>query len=79
MTQETLAAVFGWMAVINIAYLTLATLAIVGAQNWMIGIHKSLFDLPDADLKGAYFKWLATYKTLTMVLTVVPYIALKLA
>lgn len=78
MTIETVTTFFGWLAVINIAYLMLATLAIVAMQSWMMGIHQRLFGLDEEELKRAYFKWLATYKTFTLVFSVAPYLALKL-
>lgn len=79
MTLDILTAVFGWMALLNIGYLLLATLCIVGLQSWMTNIHARLFGLERHELKRAYFKWLGNYKTCTMVFSVVPYLALKLA
>ncbi|MDU9005160.1 DUF6868 family protein [Sedimentitalea todarodis] len=78
MTIDTLTTFFGWLAVINIGYLMVATLGIVGMQSWMASIHQRLFGLEEKELKRAYFNWLATYKTLTLIFTVAPYIALKL-
>lgn len=78
MTLDTLTTVFGWMAVINIVYLSFATLAMFAMQDLMVGIHQKIFGMPEADLRKSYFDWLGTYKTLTMVLTIVPYFALKL-
>jgi len=45
MTVETLTTFFGWMAVINIAYLALVAVAVMGMQSWMIGVHQRMFGL----------------------------------
>ena len=78
MTVETLTAFFGWMAVINIAYLAFATVAMLGLQSWMIGIHQRMFGIDEKDLKLAYFSWVGNYKIMAVVFAFTPYIALKL-
>jgi len=79
MTQEFLTTVFGWMTVLNIAFLTFTTLMIVVLQDWIAGVHGRLFQMERTDLKRAYFGYLAHYKILTIVLCLVPWLALKLA
>ncbi len=78
MTVETLTTFFGWMAVINIAFLTLATVAMIGMQTFMMSIHQRMFGIDDKDLKLSYFNWAANYKVVAIVFVIVPYIALKL-
>lgn len=78
MTQENLTAFFGWMAILNIAYLTLASLAVLVAQNWMSGLHQRLFGLSQGELKLAYFSWIGHYKIMALVFSIVPYLALRL-
>lgn len=78
MTLEELTAFFGWMAVINIIYLTFATAAMMWAQSWMVNIHRRIFGIDEMDLKLAYFTWVGNYKIMAMVFTLAPYIALKL-
>jgi len=78
MTLETLTTLFGWMAVLNIALLLFATVMVVVMQDFIAGLHHRLFDMPEQDVKKAYFAWLAQYKIMTLVLTVIPYIALRL-
>lgn len=78
MTAEFLTSFFGWMAVINIAYLALGAVAVMGLQSWMISVHQRLFRLDENDLKLAYFNWLGTYKIMAVVFSIAPYIALKL-
>lgn len=78
MTAEFLTSFFGWMAVINIAYLALGAVAVMGLQSWMISVHQHLFRLDENDLKLAYFNWLGTYKIMAVVFSIAPYIALKL-
>ncbi len=79
MTQEILTAVFGWMTVLNFAILLFSSLMIVTMQNWIAGIHGKMFQMEQAEVKKAYFKFLANYKLLTIVFCLMPWVALKLA
>lgn len=78
MSLENLTAFFGWMAALNIGYLIIATLALTIAKKWMLGIHSRLFQIEERDLLTAYFNWLANYKIVALVFSIVPYIALRL-
>ncbi|SMO74860.1 DUF6868 family protein [Ruegeria faecimaris] len=79
MTQELLTSVFGWMAVINLAVLLFSTLMVVLMQDWAAGIHSRMFQMDRADVKRAYFRYLANYKILVLIFSIVPWLALKLA
>ncbi len=78
MSVETLTAFFGWMAVLNLAYLALATLVLTAAPGWMSGLHHRLFGVAPDDLRLLYYKWLAQYKIAVLVFAVAPYLALRL-
>lgn len=78
MSVETFTTFFGWMAVINIGYLTLATLVMLGMRTRMAGVHQRMFGISEQELKLAYFNWIANYKIVALVFSVVPYIALRL-
>ncbi|SDX17550.1 hypothetical protein SAMN05444358_103258 [Ruegeria halocynthiae] len=79
MTQEFLTAVFGWMTVLNFAVLLFSTLMIVVLQNWIADVHGRMFQMERADIKRAYFRYLANYKILTIIFCLMPWLALKLA
>ncbi len=79
MTQEILTAVFGWMTVLNFAILLFSSLMIVTMQDWIAGIHGKMFQMDQAEVKKAYFKFLANYKLLTIVFCLMPWVALKMA
>lgn len=79
MTQEFLTTVFGWMTVLNIGFLAITTVMLLAMQDWVAGVHARMFKMQEADVRRAYFDYLAKYKTLTLVFAVVPYLALKLA
>jgi hypothetical protein len=78
MTLEALTTFFGWMAVINIAYLGVASLLMMGIPTFMMSMHQRMFGVDEKDLKLSYFNWVANYKIVAMVFSIVPYIALKL-
>ncbi|NEX17989.1 MAG: hypothetical protein C1943_15560 [Halochromatium sp.] len=78
MTIDQLTAFLGWAAVINIGVLLLSTAALLVLRAPITRIHARLFGLDEQDLGRAYFQYLAQFKIATIVLTVAPYLALKL-
>jgi len=78
MTQEALTSFFGWMAILNIAFLTISTLLIMVLKTWAATLHSRLFGIKSAAVQQAMYEWLGHYKIATMVFSVVPYIALRL-
>lgn len=78
MTIAQLTSFFGWVSVINIAILLIATVGIIAMKRLALRIHRSLFDLSAETLNAAYFSYLANLKLLTLVFGVSPWIALKL-
>ena len=78
MTHEFLTTFFGWMATLNIAVLLFTTVMILLLQDWIAGIHGRMFQMDRADVKRAYFRYLANYKILTLIFCIVPWLALKL-
>ncbi len=73
-----LSSFFGWCSVINIGFLVFATLLLTLAGQFSLGLHKRLFDLDEKFLKESYFRFLARYKMLTLIFSIVPYFALQL-
>ncbi|WP_380057521.1 DUF6868 family protein [Falsihalocynthiibacter sp. SS001] len=78
MTIETLTTFLGWVAVVNIAFLAIATLAMIILQPFMINVHQRMFRIDERDLRLSYFTWAANYKIVAIVFTIAPYVALKL-
>ncbi|WP_299984361.1 DUF6868 family protein [uncultured Ruegeria sp.] len=79
MTQEFLTTVFGWMTVLNIAVLLFSTIMVLALQDWIADVHGRMFQLEQADIKRAYFRYLANYKMLALIFCLIPWLALKLA
>ncbi|MDX1743497.1 MAG: hypothetical protein R3186_07880 [Ruegeria sp.] len=79
MTQEFLTSFFGWMAVLNIAILLFSTAMILLMRDWIADVHGRMFQMERSDVKRTYFRYLATYKILTLIFCIVPWLALKLA
>lgn len=77
-TISQLTELLGWATIINMAYLFIATLALTVFRVQMISIHQKLTGLDDRELRVAYFKFLSSYKVMTLVFIVAPYIALKI-
>lgn len=79
MTYETLTAVFGWMTVLNFAFLATAALALLVMRDWATSLHARLFGITEEAVLTAYFSFLSRFKVLAIVFSLVPYLALRLA
>jgi len=77
-TIETLTEFLGWITLINICVLIIASISVMLMRNAMIGIHGKMFGLDSVDLSRAYFQYIAQYKIAVFVLNLVPYIALRI-
>lgn len=78
MTFDQLTTFFGWMSVLNIAFLLLATIGLSLLRPVAVRLHSAFFTLDEDALNRAYFNYLANLKILTLVFCVAPWIALKL-
>lgn len=78
MTLEIWTSFFGWMTVINFVLLALIGIMLTVFRAPIANIHNRLTGLSNEDLHRAYFAYLANYKVLVIVTSVVPYLALKM-
>jgi len=78
MTTETLTEFFGWVSVINIAVLLISGILVIVMRGPISKVHSKIFGLDQKDLGRAYFQYLAQYKIAMIVLSIAPYIALKI-
>ncbi len=77
-TISQLTELLGWASLINIAYLVLASIVLMFMRGTITSIHSKLLDLDEKELKLKYFDFLSTYKIVTLVFMVAPYLALKI-
>lgn len=77
-TLTQLTELLGWAALLNICFLMFATIVLVVFKSTVIKIHNKLFEVSEERLSQAYFRYLANYKTLTLIFNITPYIALKI-
>ena len=68
----------GWVSIINISFLTFATLSIVLMREKISSIHGKMFGINREDLSQIYFNFIANYKILSLVFCVAPYVSLKI-
>ena len=78
MNIQDLTMFFGWMSVINIGLLLLTVLFVVAFQNFALNLHEKMFNIKRDKLKKMHFKFIALYKILVIVFSIVPYLALKI-
>ena len=76
--MTTLTTFLGWCAVINIALLAFSTVMIVVMRTQVAGFHGKLFGVSQSEVSKSYFEYRGNYKLATLVLNIVPYIALKI-
>lgn len=78
MNLEMLTAFFGWMALINIAFLTISSVMLMMMKDWVAGLHGRLFGVDATKVKHTIYGWLGAYKILLLIFSLVPYIALRI-
>jgi uncharacterized protein DUF6868 len=74
---QSLMSFFGWVSVINIAFLVLASVMLMAMKDNLSALHGTMFGLPENEIKLMYFKYLAYYKILIFVFALSPYLALR--
>ena len=75
---EAMREFFGWCAVINIGLLILATIKLFLFRGPISSIHAKMFNMEKSDLSRAYVQFLAQYKIVILVFSIVPYFALRI-
>ena len=78
MTLAQLTEFLGWVAVINIAFLALAAALIMLLRKPIAKLHSKLLGVEEQEIYAKYFDFMSTYKVLTLIFSVAPYIALKI-
>ena len=77
-TLETITAFFGWTTAINFVLLFVSSIMVMTMRGSIFWVHGRIFGLETADLSRAYFQYLAQYKIAIIVLSLTPYIALRI-
>jgi len=78
MSIDQLVAFFGWMTVLNAAFLLLAWLFVWLKWPWITMIVQRVFPLPEEKLDEVYLRWLAQYELFIYVFNLIPWLALKI-
>ena len=77
-TLSQLTELLGWASLLNMAYLILASLILVFSKDKISSIHIKLFGMEKEELNSKYFDFISTYKIVTLVFFIAPYLALKI-
>ena len=75
---QILTTFLGWCSVINVIALFIASVSLMLARNWIVGIHSRMFDVSKENLSLVYVQYISSYKIAIVMLNVVPYIALRI-
>ncbi|MEM9283924.1 MAG: DUF6868 family protein [Verrucomicrobiota bacterium] len=78
MNVETLTTFFGWCTLINIGLMFFSTIALASMRDWAKAVHSKWFGVPEVELDGLYFRYLAYFKIAVIVFNITPYLALKI-
>jgi hypothetical protein len=77
-TLSQLTLFLGWAAALNIGFLIVTTIMLVSMKSFITPIHSKLFAITEDTLGPIYFRYLANYKSLSLIFFVMPYCALKI-
>jgi hypothetical protein len=77
-TVEIMIEFFGWCSIINIGILFLSALTVIVFREPVLRIHRKVYHVEDEVLLKIYLQYLALYKILIIIFSIVPYFALKL-
>ncbi|MGV7222299.1 MAG: DUF6868 family protein [Nitrospinales bacterium] len=78
MAIETLTEFFGWTSIFNSVVLIVSSLTVVMGRKFISKMHSKTFGLTEQELCRAYFQYLAQFKIVTIVFSLVPYLTLKI-
>ena len=78
MTITELTEFLGWILLINIAVLLVASFMLTAMRGMIVQIHQKILGLSEDDLLRAYTQYLSQYKIAVFVFNLAPYLALKL-
>ncbi len=78
MTLVTMTTFFGWMTVLNLGLLMITAIALLVGREKLAALHGNMLGMKPADVKKAYFHYLANFKIVVLVFCITPYIALNL-
>ena len=77
-SMETVRTFLGWCMLLNVGLLLFSSVAVLLMRGFVTRIHGKMFGLSEEDVSREIYRYLALYKVATLVLTVVPYIALHI-
>ena len=78
MTLETVREFLGWCTLINFGLIGISSAMIFWCRGFITRFHGKQFGMEEADLRKAYFKYLANFKLMIIVFNLVPYLALRI-
>ncbi len=74
----TITTFLGWCSVINIGLLMFYVIWLMIFRGLTKSIHSALLGIDQDELDSIYFQYLANYKIAVIVLSIVPYFALRI-
>ncbi len=78
LSMEQLTTFFGWCVVINFGLLMIAAIALSLLQGPMLRLHTAITGLSEEELRTGYFRFLANYKMMALILSFAPWLALEI-
>ncbi len=78
MNLEMLTEFFGWCVVISFGIHFLGLISVLPVRKKWVGLHARIFGLEESRVNEALLSYFARYKIAAILLTLVPYLALKI-
>jgi hypothetical protein len=68
----------GWCTVVNLGIYAITAIALTLFRNTIKDLHSKLMGVPTEKLDELYFNYLGSFKLAIIILSITPYIALKI-
>ena len=78
MTADTLQAVLGWAALLNLGLLLFWFGMFMAAHDWVYEVHNRWFKMSRADFDTTHYKLMGFYELSIFVVLLGPYLALRI-
>ncbi|TDJ04544.1 MAG: hypothetical protein E2O68_08045 [Deltaproteobacteria bacterium] len=77
-TMESLTTFFGWCSIINMGFLLYSATFLMLGRNWAVKMYSKFYGISEEAATNELFRFVATYKIMAIIFSIVPYFALKI-
>lgn len=78
MSIQDIAAVFGWMTIVNVVIYTWVALFVIFGRDWMARMQARILGIPEEKMPDYFIDYLSRYKLAILIFNLAPYLALRI-